>query len=55
MMNYRGSMPEPKYQHGESIQRGGTTGVVLHRNWTRLGWEYGLQVPGSVMILWVKE
>lgn len=46
MMKYRGSMPSPKYKHGDEVTVAGTLAVVQSRNWTGSSWEY-VCIPAS--------
>lgn len=37
---YRGSMPAPKYRHGELLQVGGSSMTIESRTWTGTTWCY---------------
>lgn len=54
-VTFRGSMPAPKHEHGDTLSYGNLQGVVQYRRHNGRGWEYGLLVPGYVMVFWINE
>jgi|GEM_PF-4368083 len=53
--DFKGSMPAPKYQHGEMLAYGRQHGEIFRRSYENNHWRYGLLVDGMPMMVWVSE
>ncbi len=55
MLTFRGDMPPPKHEHGETLPYGKSAGVIMHRRHNGHYWEYGLLCEDYPFIVWVRE
>jgi hypothetical protein len=54
-MTYRGSMPAPKYSHGDRITIGRTAAEVQGREWRAGYWHYTCIVLDGPQVLYTTE